>query len=112
MTQMLFSVYSAMQLSNLGSTVKSLSKAGDCLFSIGNDIKSFNLFVYQISLTANAHLHIHLHSSSAMQVCAHEREKQHLYEMCALDFRLGVDLHFGECADTPKVYLCHSVAFI
>lgn len=31
--------------------------------------------------------------------------------MCALDFRLGLDLHFGECADTPKegVYLCHSV---
>lgn len=34
--------------------------------------------------------------------------------MCALDFSLGVDLHFGECADTPKenVYLCHSVALI
>lgn len=57
-------------------------------------IKSLILFVYQISLPANLRLHINLQSSAAMQMCTHTGEKQHLYEMCALDIRLGVDLHF------------------
>lgn len=57
-------------------------------------IKLLILFVYQISLPANLCLHINLHSSAAVQMCTHTGEKQHLYEMCALDISLGVDLHF------------------
>lgn len=103
-----FFYYSDTQLADLGSNVKSLSKAGACLFL--KEWHTVMYFVYQISLPGNAHLSSHQFSHAG----AYTLERSSIFMGCVpwISDLESTYILVSVQVLLKSVYLCHSVAFI